>query len=58
MSHEELDNATDLDRGDAAGLARHYADLADRLPQLSVVGGCCGTDLEHLDLISAALREK
>lgn len=55
MSHEELDSATELDRGDEVGFAQAYVDLAERLPQLSVVGGCCGTDLGHLDLISAAL---
>ena len=47
-SHAELDAAEDLDRGDVAGLARHYADLQRILPDLRVVGGCCGTDLEHV----------
>ena len=56
MSHEDLDNATELDRGDETDLAARYVDLAERLPQLAVVGGCCGTDLAHLDLISARLR--
>ena len=56
MSHEELDNATELDRGDEADLAARYVELAERLPQLAVVGGCCGTDLEHMSRISAALR--
>lgn len=54
MSHEELDNATELDRGDEVELAREYLALRDALPQLAVVGGCCGTDLAHLDAISAA----
>lgn len=57
LSHAELDNATDLDRGDAGVLAREYAALAKRLPHLSVVGGCCGTDVDHLDEISRALRD-
>jgi S-methylmethionine-dependent homocysteine/selenocysteine methylase len=57
MSHAELDNASDLDRGDAADLAERYVELAERLPQLSIVGGCCGTDLDHLSRISAALDQ-
>ena len=55
MSHEELDNAEELDRGDEAELAAGYADLAAKLPNLAVVGGCCGTDLRHLDHISATV---
>jgi S-methylmethionine-dependent homocysteine/selenocysteine methylase len=55
MSHEELDNATDLDRGDEATLAAGYVAIAERLPHLAVAGGCCGTDLAHLDRISAAI---
>jgi homocysteine S-methyltransferase len=54
MSHEELDNAADLDRGDEAELVEGYLAIANTLPHLAVVGGCCGTDLGHLDRISAA----
>ncbi|MEQ8718646.1 MAG: homocysteine S-methyltransferase family protein [Acidimicrobiales bacterium] len=53
-SHEELDNSTELDRGDETALVDGYLRIADRLPHLAVTGGCCGTDLAHLDLISAA----
>ncbi len=55
MSHAELDVAEELDRGDVAGLAGHYGDLQRRLPQLRVVGGCCGTDIEHVTAIAEAL---
>lgn len=55
MSHAELDVAEDLDRGDVAGLARHYAELHGLLPDLRVVGGCCGTDIEHVTAIAEAL---
>lgn len=55
MSHEELDNCTELDRGDEVELAGGYVALRDVLPNLAVVGGCCGTDLAHLDRISAAI---
>ena len=55
MSHAELDVAEELDRGDVQGLAGHYADLQRTLPKLRVVGGCCGTDHEHIAAIADAL---
>jgi homocysteine S-methyltransferase len=55
MSHAELDEAEELDRGDVAGLAGHYASLARTLPDLRVVGGCCGTDIEHITAIADEL---
>ena len=58
MSHAELDNATVLDRGDEATLVDGYLKIADRLPNLAVTGGCCGTDLAHLDRISTAFAER
>jgi S-methylmethionine-dependent homocysteine/selenocysteine methylase len=48
MSHAELDEATELDEGDPADLAVRYAALAPKLPQLNVLGGCCGTDDRHV----------
>jgi len=56
MSHAELDEATELDRGDVPGLAGHYAQLQRTLPHLRVVGGCCGTDHEHVAAIADELR--
>ncbi len=55
MSHAELDDATELDRGDVAGLARHYGDLRRVLPDMRVVGGCCGTDGAHIAAIAEEL---
>ena len=55
MSHAELDVAEELDRGDVAGLAGHYRELQRVLPDLRVVGGCCGTDIEHLTAIADAV---
>ena len=55
MSHAELDEAPELDRGDPADLARRYVALRRRLPNLSVLGGCCGTDLEHVTAICDAV---
>jgi S-methylmethionine-dependent homocysteine/selenocysteine methylase len=54
MSHAELDNAVELDRGDPDELAAQYRDVRDTHPQLTVLGGCCGTDNEHISAISAA----
>lgn len=56
MSHAELDQADELDRGDPGVLAEGYRRLRDRLPDLRVVGGCCGTDHEHVAHIIDALR--
>lgn len=52
-SHGELDNSTSLDRGDPVALALAMGKLASRY-DLSVVGGCCGTDAEHLRAIAHA----
>ena len=53
-SHAELDEAEELDRGDAAELADLYHQLRERHPHLTVLGGCCGTDDHHIAAISAA----
>jgi S-methylmethionine-dependent homocysteine/selenocysteine methylase len=47
-SHAELDEATELDEGDPADLGARYTALRSRLPKLSVLGGCCGTDHRHV----------
>ena len=54
LSHAELDAATALDAGDPAELGAAYAALRARLPQLTVLGGCCGTDHRHAEAIAAA----
>ena len=54
-SHAELDRATALDRGDPQELAEDYRRLRAALPNLAVVGGCCGTDHEHIAAIAAAV---
>jgi homocysteine S-methyltransferase len=53
-SHAELNEATELDAGDPLALAASYAELKQRLPQLTVLGGCCGTDHRHVEQIAAA----
>jgi homocysteine S-methyltransferase len=54
-SHEELDNATELDDGDPVELAAQLADWRKRAPQINVLGGCCGTDARHLRAIARQL---
>jgi S-methylmethionine-dependent homocysteine/selenocysteine methylase len=53
-SHAELDEATELDEGDPAELGAQYRALGARLPSLSVLGGCCGTDHRHVAEIASA----
>ena len=48
MSHAELDEAEHLDDGDPKEFGQLYRALRDRLPHLSVFGGCCGTDHRHI----------
>lgn len=53
-SHAELNEASDLDMGDPVELGKQYARLKRRLPHLTVLGGCCGTDHRHLEQIAKA----
>ena len=53
-SHAELDESTELDEGDPADLAARHAGLRERLPAVTVLGGCCGTDARHVAAICAA----
>jgi S-methylmethionine-dependent homocysteine/selenocysteine methylase len=54
-SHAELDEAAELDAGDPVALAAHYQELKRLLPNLTVVGGCCGTDHRHIGEICTAV---
>lgn len=53
-SHAELDSSPDLDAGDPAELGRQYRDLRGRMKNLHILGGCCGTDLRHVEQICLA----
>lgn len=57
LSHEELDNSTELDEGNRQELSRGYRLLAQKLPKLKVIGGCCGTDHTHLAAICKELAQ-
>lgn len=54
MSHAELDEMTELDDGDPVSFGRHYAELRRNNEQLTVLGGCCGTDHRHVKEICLA----
>jgi S-methylmethionine-dependent homocysteine/selenocysteine methylase len=51
-SHAELDEATVLDDGDPDDLASKYRELRSRFRQITVLGGCCGTDHRHIQRIA------
>ncbi|MBL8884358.1 MAG: homocysteine S-methyltransferase family protein [Hyphomicrobium sp.] len=53
-SHAELNEATELDAGNPEELAAQYAALLVRMPQVNVLGGCCGTDHRHVAAIGHA----
>lgn len=56
LSHEELDNSDKLDDGNPEEFGRLHADFARLLPNLRVVGGCCGTDHRHVGCVSDSLH--
>ena len=54
LSHAELDAAEELDDGDPADLAARYVAARELLPNLTLIGGCCGTDIRHVTAICEA----
>lgn len=54
-SHAELDNSAELDTGNPVELGGQYGRLLDKLPNLKVLGGCCGTDFRHIEAICRTL---
>ena len=55
-SHAELDESDSLDDGNPMELGAQYVQLKDKLRNLSVVGGCCGTDHRHIEAICRAYK--
>lgn len=56
QSHAELDDSTELDDGDPTEFGGQLAALHAANGQISVLGGCCGTDHRHIAAIAAAHR--
>lgn len=55
-SHAELDNSTSLDRRNPGELGHEHKQLKEMLHQLTVFGGCCGTDEEHILAIAKQVK--
>ena len=53
-SHAELDESTELDEGDPQDLGQRYRALRSELPQITLLGGCCGTSYRHVLAICEA----
>jgi S-methylmethionine-dependent homocysteine/selenocysteine methylase len=56
-SHQELDEAEELDAGDPAELADAYVALRGKLRAMNIVGGCCGTDARHVAAVCRAWND-
>jgi len=56
LSHAELDESETLDQGNPEEFGQLHAELAARLPNLRVFGGCCGTDHRHVACASRHLH--
>lgn len=57
LSHAELDAAEDLDDGNPQEFGEQHRRLRRQLPNLVVLGGCCGTDHRHIAAIGAACSQ-
>ena len=51
-SHAELDDAKVLDAGNPIEFGEQLAQIRQRFPHINVLGGCCGTDMRHLQSIA------
>jgi len=54
-SHAELDASDALDAGDPKELGELFNSVRDIAPSITVLGGCCGTDVRHVESIAAAV---
>jgi homocysteine S-methyltransferase len=58
LSHAELDEATELDDGDPTEFGTLYAGFPELLPNLRIIGGCCGSDHRHVGAACAHLHAR
>jgi homocysteine S-methyltransferase len=54
MSHAELDDASELDDGDPREFGHDHARVLSTFPGINVLGGCCGTDIRHIEALAQA----
>lgn len=50
-SHAELDESEVLDEGNPDAFGAELVELQGLAPQLTVLGGCCGTDHRHIEQV-------
>ncbi|MGI3184950.1 homocysteine S-methyltransferase family protein [Nioella aestuarii] len=55
LDHGTLCQLGHLEEGNPDELAAQYRELRDRFPWMNVFGGCCGTDVVHVQKIGQAL---
>jgi S-methylmethionine-dependent homocysteine/selenocysteine methylase len=53
-SHAQLNESETLDDGNPEELGSQYRELKNKLQNLNVLGGCCGTDDRHIEAICKA----
>lgn len=51
MSHAELDEAEELDDGSPEEFGHDHGELRSAFSHINVFGGCCGTDLRHVEKV-------
>lgn len=56
-SHEELNNATELDSGDINELSNYCKIIRKNYKHINIFGGCCGTNEKHIEKICQACLE-
>lgn len=54
LSHAELNESETLDDGNPQELGALYRELRTAFPQITILGGCCGTDDRHVEAICRA----
>lgn len=57
-SHDELDNCDELDKGNPEEWAKEMQALRRLHPQLSILGGCCGTGVRHCQELAKLVHAK
>ena len=50
-SHTQLEGSTSLDEGDPIEFGQLIFKLKQKLPSVNILGGCCGTYLDHIENI-------
>jgi len=54
LSHQQLNDAVELDDGDPEELGREHAEILRQHSHIHVLGGCCGADHRHVEAMSRA----